>query len=280
MSDASPELLERLEDLEERVEDLEAQRDAYDDLIELRGVDDPQYADIKDIWIGGVPVGKAVSKNRDDVDQALDEIADLKADEIDAADVATESEHLLPIQRRLRERQAGDTVTPANLHRATYVWEEFYERAIADSGLWKLSSAQVKRILECAADDLEASRSTLTNSNTVGRVMEMVATATGPSEDPESEDNLVTLRTAQGTKMLVADRDEWAEWADSLSADVAGVADDADEADTVEDTPDDTAADGELDRLTGAEAVTDDEADTVETTVETTDRTEGDITVS
>lgn len=196
------------------------------------------------------------------VKEQKERIDDIVADQVDATQLGgVDSEHQLEIQRRVSERQAGHDVNPQNLYRATFVWEQFYERAVADQGYWKLESPQVKNILD--GEDLD------TNPNTVKRVMKQLAKYTGPSDEVPFEKNLIQFQNGTDKNALVADRDDWEDWASQLEDDV-GSPDDASEQEVEGPAESDMTAnaearaDAEASALMQAEAVTDDSSDTIE----------------
>lgn len=202
------EIASAFSDLQGRVRELEDRLEAYEDLVELRGIDGPEEAGLEHIWIAGHPVGKLVDRNnvaRKKLEKRLDR---LEAGEIDPQNLGFgDVEGQLPIQTRTAERKAGqlqEEGNEKNLYRATFVWTEFPEHSHRESGLIKLPSEQVRNILD--EYDLP------TDNMTKIRVMKTLARHTdrdGEKDDPAAESNLVRFQNRKGTSVLVADRDEW-----------------------------------------------------------------------
>lgn len=227
--------------------------------VELRGVSDPDDAGLSDIYVAGHPLGHLFDKLLRENKEMKQRLNALEVGEVDATDVVVNgSAHQLPIQIELAKRQNGQPVKPTNLKRATHVWQEFTDRAVADQGYLKLTSAQVRNVLESI--DAPSGR------KTARRVMDQLARHSGPEDDEQADVNLLSVRNTGQGLALVADRDEWREWVEALESDL-GPSDDAVET-TVEDTGSESAAiEDEMDQLLGAEAVRNDSQDTVSTEV-------------
>lgn len=147
----------------------------------------------------------------DDLERMQDDIHALKTGAVDTTDlVAGGVEPHLPIEEKVR--QAGNPATrddlTANQERAVAIFRAFGGRAQSWSGVLKLTSHDVKTIL----DDKGW---TDPNNNTVKRVMKMLAQLTSekPKEarDPFDDENLLTLRKEKRLT-LTAEKDEWHEY--------------------------------------------------------------------
>lgn len=253
---------ERLTDLEqtvkrqqEEIEQLREENETLRDVVEIRTPESRPPA-VEDIFIKGLPLGPKVNSNYGKVEDLVDRVVALEAGEVETENLApADSDAVLSIQRKLQERQNGIDVTPKNLWRATFVWQEFHSRAVSDSGFLKLESPQVKNILD--GEDLD------TNPNTVRRVMRQLAKHTGDAGDPKAEGNLITFESGADKNVLVANRDEWNEWGESLERDV-------ERREAAQDTSDDPTggaeaeADAAFDALLQGEQVTDPESDPLE----------------
>ncbi|SIR87934.1 hypothetical protein SAMN05421858_4286 [Haladaptatus litoreus] len=196
-------LTDRIDDLEhevaekdQRIEELEAQT-----TIEWRG----EEKKAENLWVGPYPLGKAVERHGERLDDHDQRIDDLERGEVDVSDVLDldGTGNQLQIQRDTAARKTGSHDLSKNKERATFVWAAFHERARRGHGKMRMPSWLVKQILD--EHDLD------TNPNTVRRVMEFVARGTSQSETPDPEDNsnLVTLKHRNEKNVLVADEDEW-----------------------------------------------------------------------
>ena len=103
----------------------------------------------------------------------------------------------------------------ANQARSTLLWAEFHDRAERSHGKLKLDRAAATSIYR--ADDHDYP----TDRNTVNRCMRFMARATGPTDDAENDDHLVTFVPGdQGSRsVLVADQEEY----EQVVAEAAGV---------------------------------------------------------
>ncbi len=206
------ELVQLCNDLQRRVKDLEETVEAYEDLVEVRGVESVDEASMKDVWVADQPVGRLVNNADKRSRKAIDRIEELEAGEVDVGDLidAGAVDSNLSIQTKLAERRAGqlhERGNDKNLYRATYVWEAFHEHATRDRGRFKVTSKQVQRILEKTEGE-----SFPTDRMTVQRVMKQLAKHTDRDRDctdPEADSNLVVYDTRQSSNVLTADRDEW-----------------------------------------------------------------------
>ncbi|WP_227378098.1 hypothetical protein [Haladaptatus halobius] len=200
--------------------------------IELRGAESPKDAEIEDIWIAGHPIGIMLqnAKNRDKMfrnallllagwdrdivdnhtgtdfpDGALDDCENAANGSTTSGTVTVDPEQLVPIHRKTKARKTETHDLSGNKYRATFVWPAFYARAVKEQGKWKLSSGQVRNILDEHGLD--------TNRNTVRRTMKFVAKLSSEKpqdeREPHDHDNLITLTTGGSKLVLVADKDEW-----------------------------------------------------------------------
>ena len=201
-------LTDRIDDLEQevaekddRIDELESQQDQQS-AIELRGAESPKDAEIEDIWIAGHPIGIMLqnAKNRDKLfrnallllagwdrdivedntgtdlpDGALDDCENAANGNTTSGTVTADPEQLVPIHRKTKARKTETHDLSGNKYRATFVWQAFHARAVKEQGKWKLSSAQVRNILDEHGLD--------TNRNTVRRTMKFVAKLS--SEKPQ-----------------------------------------------------------------------------------------------
>jgi len=119
--------------------------------------------------------------------------------------VTADPEQLVPIHHKTKARKTETHDLSENKYRATFVWQAFHARAVKEQGKWKLSSAQVRNILDAHGLD--------TNRNTVRRTMNFVAKLSSEKTQDERDlhdpDNLITLVTGRSKLTLVADQDEW-----------------------------------------------------------------------
>lgn len=231
LTDRIDELEQEVAKKDDRIDELESQQDQQF-AIELRGVESPKDAEIEDIWIAGHPIGNMLqnAKNRDKIfrnallllagwdrdvvedntgtdlpDGALDDCENAANGSTTSGTVTADPEQLVPIHRKTKARKTETHDLSGNKYRATFVWQAFHARAVKEQGKWKLSSAQVRNILD--EHDLD------TNRNTMRRTMKFVAKLSSEKpraeRDPHDQDNLITLATGGSKLTLVADQDEW-----------------------------------------------------------------------
>jgi len=284
---------DRLAALERRVEQLEEETQRKDERIaalenELQSrpkirMDGDEVTDITfgDKTSGTfVPIGKLVARNHRKLDDVDERVFDLERGEVTVSDVldagATDSE--LQISRWRADVEDADhpdhvSGLTKNQARSTELWRYFPKLSEDVHGDKRLTRRDATKIFRSLSDyDLPTDR------NTVNRCMRFMARATGPTDDEENDDHLVTFQPGdEGSQsVLVADQDEW----ETFAAKVAGVEkpnreDDIDltanpdaaetggESSTADDATENVAED--LDAITDAPAVTTDAEDTVTT---------------
>ncbi|WP_227380341.1 hypothetical protein [Haladaptatus halobius] len=266
-------LAERVQSLTDRIDDLEQEVAEKDQRIEELEEQAPiewrgEAKKAENLWVGPYPLGKAVERHGerlDDQDQCID---NLERGEVDVSDVLDldGTGNQLQIQRDTAARKTGSHDLSKNKERATFVWATFHERARRGHGKMRLPSWLVKQILD--EHDLD------TNPNTVRRVMEFVARGTSRSETPNPEDdsNLVTLKHRNEKNVLVADEDEWESF---FAAQMEQVNTGNEDADTNNQRSDDGSdnqadidtvrenADEEFDVLSSAAAITSDKDESI-----------------
>ncbi|EFW94240.1 hypothetical protein ZOD2009_00370 [Haladaptatus paucihalophilus DX253] len=263
-------LTDRIQDLEqevaekdERINELEEQV-TNQASVEWRG----EAKKAANLWVGPYPLGKAVARHGERLDDQDQRIDDLERGEVDVSDVLDldGTGNQLQIQRDTAARKTGNHELSKNKERATFVWAAFHERARRGHGKMRLPSWLVKQILDEHGLD--------TNPNTVRRVMEFVARGTSQNEtsDPEDDNNLVTLKHRNEKNILVADEDEWESFFAEQTEHVSTVDEDADtnnqrSNDGTDDQADtDTVrenADEEFDVLSSAAPITSDEDESI-----------------
>jgi hypothetical protein len=199
-------LTDRIDDLEQEVAEKEDRINKLEEQatkqapIEWRG----EEKKAANLWVGPYPLGKAVERHGERLDDHDQRIDDLERGEVDVSDVLDldGTVNQLQIQRDTAARKSESHDLSKNKERATFVWAAFHDRARRGYGKMRLPSWLVKQILD--DNDLD------TNPNTVRRVMEFVARGTSQSETPNPEDdnNLVTLKHCNEKNVLLADEDE------------------------------------------------------------------------
>lgn len=198
---------QELREAEERIEELKDTatlhwegNDATDMMVESR--DGAKYP------VGTVIQSKVSGIRIDDLEERLRKVED---GELDVAVRSEASEDALPIERKIALDRNGEKL-PNNESRATVVFPAFGGKAQTTGGSkLVMSSRQVREVLEDRTDRAEW------DNMTIGRVMRKTASLTSyeddaDNRDPESEENLITLKKRNGKLALVADRDEWLEW--------------------------------------------------------------------
>lgn len=228
------------EDFEERLDEVESvARDAHETATEANervdGVEGELNQrtpvtmdgdDIKTLGVGDqdegnyAPLGRIVSGTRNDMTDVEDRVYALERGEVSVSDVLDKgaSDGQLPIQRwraDVKEADHPDETSgyTKNQARATMLWAGFVDHSNPSGGKYKLSRSDATTIFRISDYDLPTDR------NTVGRCMEFMARGTGPTDDPENEDHIVTFHPGdQGSQsQLVADQNEWEEFVASLT---------------------------------------------------------------
>ena len=209
---------ERVDQLEARVDELETQNEETA-TVEWDGPN-PGTIEITASETGNsVAPYAAITKKVDSLDfQTLKERVDaLENGEVDIVVRGETDRDALPIENRIARRKAEDGSLTANEYRASLVFPKFGKHADSWSGKLKLTSKDVRTILErqTGRDSEEW------NYNTIKRTMRHVAKLTsskGEDEpDPRDEDNLITLRKGEKRLELIAEKDEWNEFCDEAA---------------------------------------------------------------
>lgn len=219
-------------DLATRVAELEAENEALKDRVdELESQPRLEWdgEDPTDIRIYNpeqgypYPIGSAAAQNlpsgygESDLDRMENDIEKLKRGEVSGADLVGGAEPEIPIEAdvaKASNESLKDDLS-ANELRAVKIFRKFGGRAESWSGTLKLTSAQVKNILEETETD--------PNPNTVKRAMKMLAkkTSDAPEQDRDAYDKATNLLwVAKGEKRLQlrAERSEWLEYMQDVEA--------------------------------------------------------------
>lgn len=166
---------------------------------EFKNDGDPKDADIGDIWISGIPIGKIIDGNSKRTKEHDNRIRDLETGEIDP-DVAIENidtEALPPIhQMYLSVRAGNEDAMSDNQRRAAKVWPHFSRYADTNFGNKALTSTKIRDIFKRELDEEEDDP----YSKTINRVMKQLV---------KFSDGLLELDETSNPNRIVASQDDW-----------------------------------------------------------------------
>jgi hypothetical protein len=159
----------------------------------------PKDADITDIWVSGVPIGKLIEGASERSKENESRIQDIESGEIDPDQAIgnVDTDLLPPIHQMYLSVKAGhgDAMSD-NQRRAAKVWPYFSKYADTNFGNKALTSTKIRDIFERELDDEEDNP----YSKTVKRVMDQLV---------KFSDGLLEVDETSNPNRIVASQEDW-----------------------------------------------------------------------